>query len=204
MNTATLKPVFVLSALLLSAAPLAAEDKPSEHGACPHHNNVEGGACSHHGAHCKHGKGYGPRSEADMAKMREQMDALGLTDTQKQEMASLFGIYQPRIREIVERGHADREALVMATPGSDDYNSLVGTVSQEASASAGEMVVLMAELQSNAFALLTDEQQAKYLALKADAREKAAAKAEEAKAKREARKASSGRDYSRKVRPVPE
>ena len=66
------------------------------------------------------------------------------------------------------------------------------------------MVVLLAELQANAFALLTDEQQTRYQELKAEAQAKAAEKAAEKKAKREARKASSGTGYSRKARPVPE
>jgi len=198
MNIATLKPVFVLSALFLSTAPLAAEHSSVQnqaHDSCPHHNNVDGGTCSHHGGSCMHGK---PRSEEELAAMRERMDKLGLSDAQRQEMVSLFGIYQPRFREIVERGREGREALLMATPGSGEYNSLIGKVSVEASASAGEVVVLLSELQANAYALLTDEQQEKYQALKAEARAKAA---EKAAAKREARKASSGTGYLRKARP---
>ena len=208
MHTATLKPVYkpviALCALLMSTAPLAGGHQASEDEAnrsCPHHSNVDGHTCSHHGKYGPHGKHGGPRSEEELAAMRERMDKLGLSDAQKQEMGTLFGIYQPRVREILERGLADREALVMAVPGSDKYNSLIGTVSQEAAASAGEMVVLLAELQANAFALLTDEQQDKYQALKGEARAKAE---EKAAAKREARKASSDTGYSRKARPLPE
>ncbi|NND54911.1 MAG: hypothetical protein HKN56_08085 [Gammaproteobacteria bacterium] len=181
MNTATLKPVFALCALLLSASPMAGEHQA--HGACPHHSNVDGQACSHHGKACKHGK------HGDMNEMRERLDKLDLSDTQRQEMGSLFAIYEPRVREVIKRGQQGREALVMATPGSNDYNNLISAVSLEASVSAGEMVVLLAELQANAYALLTDEQQQKYQALKQEARDKAAAKMKEKAAKKDAEKA---------------
>lgn len=175
MNTATLKPVILLCALLPVYALAAEQSPPAEH---PHSK------CPHHTSH------------GELTAMRERMQQLGLSELQKQELGTLVGIYEPRLREIVARGHADREALLLAVPGSADYNSLTGKVSQEAAASAGEMVVLLAELQANAYALLTDEQQAQYLELKEEARAKAA---EKAAAKRAARKASSGTDYSHKA-----
>lgn len=140
------------------------------------------------------------RSGTDLQAMRERMNKLGLSEAQKQEMASLFGIYQPRFKELLERGHADREALALAVPDSGDYDTLVGQVSQEAAATAGEMVVLLAELQENAYALLMPEQQEKYQALKAEARARAKDKRA---AKRAARKESSGTGYSHKARPAP-
>lgn len=130
--------------------------------------------------------------------MRERMNKLGLDDAQKQEMASLFGIYQPRFRELAERGKPNREALLLAAPDSPEYDTLVGKVSQGAAATAGEVVVLLAELQENAYALLTPEQQEKYRQLKVEARDRAE---EKLAAKRAARKESSDTGYSRTTRP---
>ncbi len=144
---------------------------------CPHHNNDEGHSCRHHGKH-RHEGSY---SEADMQRFRERMDKLALSDAQKQDMASLMRIYQPRFKALRERGAADREALFAAAPDATGYAALTDAVSIEAGRTAAEVVVLMAELQANAYALLTPDQQAEYRAMKVKAWEKAQEKARQRK-----------------------
>ncbi len=143
---------------------------------CPHHNNDEGNSCRHHGKH--HGQA-GKYSDDDMQRFRERMDKLALSDAQKQDMASLMGIYQPRFKALRERGAADREALFAAAPDATGYAALTDAVSTEAGRTAAEVLVLLAELQANAYALLTPDQQAEYRAMKVKAWERAQEKAQE-------------------------
>ncbi len=136
-------------------------------GNCAHHKPGRGHGCMHGGKHGMHGKHKGGDPEA-MAEFRARMETLKLSDQQQQDMASLIQLYEPRLREIRERGRADREALIVLAPDADDYDERVAGVATEAAAAAREVVVLLAELQANAYALLTPEQQAEYQALKAD------------------------------------
>ncbi len=122
--------------------------------------------------------------------MRERFAELQLNETQKQEMASLMGIYGPRFKEMRERGAADRRALLLAAPDAPDYRDLTERVSVETARAAAEAVVLLAELQANAYALLDPEQQATYRRLKEQAEERRQACA---------RKESSDTDCSRIV-----
>ena len=52
-------------------------------------------------------------------------------------------------------------------PDDSDYAELSARVSQEAGLAAAEVVTLLAELQGTVYALLTPEQQATYLELRA-------------------------------------
>ncbi len=122
--------------------------------------------------------------------MRERFAGLRLNETQKQELASLMGIYGPRLKELRERGAADRRALLLATPDAPDYRALTERVSSETARTAAETVVLLAELQANAYALLDPDQQATYQRLKEQAAERRQACV---------RKESSDTDCSRKV-----
>jgi len=107
-------------------------------------------------------------------------------------------VYGPRLKEIAERGQAGREALSQMAPDAAGYDASVAAVSEEAGSAATEVVTLLAELQANAYALLTEEQQAEFVAMKVKARQKM----EEMRAKRaEARKESSGKGCSHKARP---
>ena len=194
--------IVALTALTLSVSAgsaLAADDA-----ARPHHNNDKPHACRHedqeqciqssdrgYKRHAKHHRHGGKRSAVDMEQFRERMEKFALSDTQKQDMAALMGIYQPRFKSLRERGQAAREALFNAAPDAEAYAQLVDKVSSEAAKTASEVVVLLAELQANAYALLTDEQQSEYRALKTKAkaradefRDKAKQRSEEKKAQR--------------------
>jgi Spy/CpxP family protein refolding chaperone len=111
----------------------------------------------------------GPDGMGMMPRMGEK---LGLTDPQMQELASLMEIYRPRFSELRERGEANRKQLLAMAPDDPGYSALTDAVSEEAGRTAAELVVLMAELQANAYGLLTDEQQAKYLELRVSMRER--------------------------------
>jgi len=101
----------------------------------------------------------------------ERLDtALGLSDTQKQELGALLEMYRPRIKELAERGVNSSQALFTVAPDDPAYNTRAAELSQLAGSSATEMVTLLAELQSNAYALLTREQQAKFMELRAEQR----------------------------------
>jgi len=213
-------PAFLLSALLTSGTVLA-----ESHAASAHNNNEASQACSEkqscsaedgtcacsehwYGRHMsgkhmsgKHMSGKyqrGPRSGADMQAMRERMNQLDLSEQQKQDMAALMQVYGPRFKEIAERGKAARQALLQMAPDADDYDAQVAAVSKEAGNSAAEVVTLLGELQTNAYALLTPEQQAEFQALKVKLRDKR----DEWQAKRaEARKGSNGKGCSHTTRP---
>ena len=178
--------LFALSAVSMTGPALAADDA-----ARPHHNNDEGHSCTHHDKHHGHG---GERSEADMQQFRERMEKLALSPSQKQDMASLMTIYQPRFKELHERGRDDREALLNAAPDADGYSALAYKVSVDAGQTASEVVVLLAELQANAYALLTEEQQAEYRALKVKAMERREQLREKVRSAR-TRKESSDKGY---------
>jgi hypothetical protein len=116
------------------------------------------------GAHTSSpGGGYG---SGDMGKMTGMVEKLGLSEAQKQDMAALAEMYQPRFKELAARGKADREALLAMAPDDPGYGQLTAEVSQEAGLAAAEAVILMGELQGNVYALLNSEQQAKYLELR--------------------------------------
>lgn len=151
---------------LVHAGATAAElpEQPGDkgaHHACPHHNNVDGTGRGHHG-HRGHG----------MGQLRGQLERLDLSEQQKQEMGTLLELYRPRIQQLVERGQADRESLMAMAPDDPAYDIRVAEVSQDVSSAAAEMVVLLAELQENAYALLTPEQQATFRELQAQMQEK--------------------------------
>jgi Spy/CpxP family protein refolding chaperone len=97
------------------------------------------------------------------AKLAEKLD---LSEQQKQDFLTLMELYAPRFKEIAARGKAEREALITTAPDAATYAELAARVSQEAGLAAAEVVTLMAELQSNVYALLNSKQQAKYLALR--------------------------------------
>jgi Spy/CpxP family protein refolding chaperone len=97
------------------------------------------------------------------ARMAEKLD---LSEQQKQDFLTLMQLYGPRFKEIGARGNAEREALATTAPDDAAYAELSARVSQEAGLAAAEVVTLLAELQSNVYALLNSEQQTKYLALR--------------------------------------
>lgn len=148
--------------LLLTSGALYAQTATTETSAdttCPYALNADG-ACPHQGA-------VGP-----MAMLEGMVDELGLTAPQKQEMATLMQMYQPRISEVLKRGEDSRRALLELAPDDPAYNVLANEVGLQAGASASEMVALMTELQANAYALLTSEQQAKFMAMRAEQRQR--------------------------------
>ncbi len=203
-------PALVLSALLASGAVLA-----ESHAASPHNTNEASQACGEkqscmaadgkcacsnhrHGKHMSGKHQRGPRSGQDMQAMRERMNQLDLSEQQKQDMAALMQLYGPRFKEIAERGKTARAALMQMAPDADGYDAQVAAVSKEAGNSAAEVVTLLGELQTNAYALLTPEQQAEFQALKVKLRDKR----DEWQAKRaEARKGSNGKGCSHTTRP---
>lgn len=106
----------------------------------------------------------GPEGMDMLAKMGEKLD---LSDPQAQELGSLMEIYRPRFEELAKRGKANRKDLLAMAPDDPRYSALTDEVSAEAGRTAAEVVVLMAELQVNAYSLLNYEQQAKYRELRA-------------------------------------
>jgi Spy/CpxP family protein refolding chaperone len=108
----------------------------------------------------------------EMGMMPRMGEKLGLSEAQKQDMAALMEMYGPRFKELAARGKADREALMAMAPDDAGYGELTAAVSQEAGLAAAEAVTLMSELQGTVYALLTPEQQVKYLELRAAQKEK--------------------------------
>jgi Spy/CpxP family protein refolding chaperone len=138
--------LFVMSPVYAGQHAQAEANTKSEH--CEQH-------AEHHGnAHGKHQNRQGDNAGMFGAELK-------LSGTQKQEFASLMQIYGPRLQEIRKRGQDERKRLLSMAPDDPDYSKLTDLVAKDASKSATEVVVLLAELQSNAYALLTPEQQQK-------------------------------------------
>jgi hypothetical protein len=112
------------------------------------------------------GMGAGMHGAEGMGMPTKLAEKLDLSEQQKQDFLTLMELYAPRFKEIAARGKAEREALITTAPDAATYAELAARVSQEAGLAAAEVVTLMAELQSNVYALLNSKQQAKYLALR--------------------------------------
>jgi Spy/CpxP family protein refolding chaperone len=209
---AKLSPVrwVLMAALMLSAGALFAEAEtttnetcPATAGACPHDQCAmgQGQTCQHKGKTCmgsgKHGKGmHGMAGEAGpMAMFTRMGEELALTEPQKQELAALMEMYRPRIKELAQRGQENLRPLVDMAPDDPAYNKLAAELSEQAGASAAEMVTLLTELQANAYALLTTEQQATFMAKRAEMRERMEKRKAEMEARREAGEPGYGRGF---------
>jgi len=182
----------ILAALLLLATgTLRAQEAPTEPQTCPH--AAADGACPHHGPHGKGMHGHHGGHDGPMGMLGGMGDELALTETQKQDLAALMQIYGPRMKELASSGADSRRAIMGMAPDDPSYNIEAEKLSQQAGAAAAEMVTLLTELQTNAYALLTPEQQAKYLALRAEQMQRM----EQRKAEMQARRAAGEPGYWR-------
>jgi len=169
----------LFSALLLTGIAMAqdASAPASADSACPMQTE---GHCA-----CKH-KGHHADGAEHMDMFNRMGDELGLSDTQKQELATLIEMYRPRMQELAERGAESADEVLQLAPDDPTYSLRATELSSQAGTSAAEMVTLMTELQSNAYALLTSDQQTKFMTLRAEQR----ARMEQRKAEMKARRAS--------------
>jgi Spy/CpxP family protein refolding chaperone len=106
--------------------------------------------CIYHGKH-----------EQNVAKP-DFLAEFDLADAQKQDIAALMQLYQPRLQEISNRGEARRRELLATAPDDPSYSVLSDDVAAEAASSAREVVVLLTELQTNVYNLLNSDQRARY------------------------------------------
>lgn len=130
-----------------------------------HKSGADGDSGARHGRHFS-----GP--PGGMGMMPRFGKEIDLSDEQKEELATLMGIYGPRLKELRDRGAAQRKELMALAPDDPAYDDLTEEVSEDAGKAAAELVVLLAEMQTNAYGILTDEQQAKYLELRATRKER--------------------------------
>jgi Spy/CpxP family protein refolding chaperone len=156
-------PALLLVSLLGNIA--VAEESTVPSPACP--VMQDGEICS-----CKHYSHHGAQGTAGMELFERMATELALSDTQKQELGTLLEMYRPRISELVERSIASSKALFEIAPDDPAYNSRAAELSQLAGTTSAEIVTLMSELQANAYALLMPEQQAKFLQLRAERRQR--------------------------------
>jgi len=136
------------------------------------------------------------RHQAAAAEFREQLEAdlneLGLSATQKQDLGALIQLYGEQLSAIVRRGEAARVELLQLSPLDPDYDTVTNQVSQDAAANAADVVNTLSELQRTAFLLLSNAQQDRFLELRALRQQEAKAKMAELRARREAERARSG------------
>jgi Spy/CpxP family protein refolding chaperone len=165
MITPRVRFILPLFALLLASVAFSAshEQSPSE---SPSGHGYKG--YGHHGM----SKGMGMGMDGGMGMLPRIGEKLGLSEAQKTDLAALLEMYRPRFKEIAARGKEDRAALLAMAPDDSDYAELSARVSQEAGQAAAEVVTLLAELQGTVYALLTPEQQATYLELRASREER--------------------------------
>ncbi len=152
--------ILLLTALLLTGVAYSASHEHSPSASPSEHGYTGQG---HHGM----SKGMGMGMDGGMGMLSRMGEKLGLSETQKTDLAALLELYRPRFKQIAARGKQDRAALLTMAPDDSDYAELSARVSQEAGLAAAEVVTLLAELQGTVYALLTPEQQAEYLELRA-------------------------------------
>jgi hypothetical protein len=181
------KPVeWILTAtIMLMVGPLFAAADATGSETCP---AAAAGTCPHamgmgHSGMGMHGTSGG---SAPMAMFERMGEELALTEAQKLELAALMEMYRPRIKELAQRGQESIQALMTMAPDDSAYNMEAANLSQQAGASAAEMVTLLTELQTNAYALLKSEQQATFMAKRAQQRERMQARKAEMEARRAA------------------
>jgi len=179
--------------LILMAGPLFAEAEATGNetgpagatGTCPHAKGM-----GHDMGHGKGHPGMGMHGMAGgtgaMAMFKRMGEDLALTEPQKQELAALMEMYRPRIKELAQRGQESRQAIMAMAPDDPAYNMEAAKLSEQAGASAAELVTLITELQANAYALLTTEQQATFMAKRVEMRERMEKRKAEMEARREA------------------
>ena len=80
-------------------------------------------------------------------------------------------MYRPRFQALRQQNQGSFSELMTLAPNDPAYNELAAELSQQASATAGELITLLTELQSNAYALLNADQQEAFLKLRAERRE---------------------------------
>lgn len=192
---AMLRPVrWALTAtLILMAGPLFAEAEPTGNetcpagatGTCPHAMGMghDKGHDKGHPGMGMHGRSGGP---GPMAMFKRMGEDLALTEPQKQELAALMAMYRPRIKELAQRGQEGRQVLMVMAPDDPAYNTEAAKLSEQAGVSAAELVTLLTELQANAYALLSTEQQATFMKKRAEMRERMEKRKAEMEARREA------------------
>jgi Spy/CpxP family protein refolding chaperone len=165
MTTPHVRFILPLFALLLASVAFSASHELSPSESQSGHGYKGYG---HHGM----SKGMGMGMDGGMGMLPRIGEKLGLSEAQKTDLAALLEMYRPRFKEIAARGKEDRAALLAMAPDDSDYAELSARVSQEAGQAAAEVVTLLAELQGTVYALLTPEQQAEYLELRASQKER--------------------------------
>jgi len=163
MITSRARFILPLAALLLTGVAYSASHELSP-SASPSGHGYKG--YGHHGM----SKGMG--MDGGMGMLPRMGEKLGLSEAQKTDLAALLEMYRPRFKQIATRGKEDRAALLAMAPDDSEYAELSARVSQEAGLAAAEVVTLLAELQGTVYALLTSEQQATYLELRASQKER--------------------------------
>lgn len=177
----SLRPALAASLLLMAGGLPAAEHETApaaeqpmhkeqgEHKQCSHHASQGEGR---HGKHCGHhksghhgyhmgmmgddGAAYEPSEYAD--KLAKE---LGLDGQQQQDLQAIAMDYGERFRDLAKQMRSSSEKLRDTEPGDADYWPLAEKLSKEASAAAGESVILLSEMREKIYQVLTPEQREK-------------------------------------------
>lgn len=112
-------------------------------------------AHDHHGLKGHHGFGH------PGAHMKRLLKHLDLSVEQRDQVHSFMEQSKPQMREIGEQMRANQDRLSAVSPDDADYSNVVAEVSQGNGALVERMTLLTASVQSQVWAVLTDEQKAK-------------------------------------------
>ncbi len=97
---------------------------------------------------------------------------LDLTVEQRDQVESIFMQNKPQMREIAETMRTNRDRLSLVSPDDADYSNVVAEVSQSNGALAEQTTLLAARVQSEVWAVLTDEQKTKAAELRQEMRDR--------------------------------
>ncbi len=121
-----------------------------------------------------HGSGFDGHHGPGHAGMHIQrlLKRLDLTVEQRDQVESIFAQNKPQMREIAETMRGNRDRLATVSPDDAEYSNVVAEVSQSNGALAEQVTLLAASVQSQVWAVLTDEQKAKAEELRQEMRER--------------------------------
>lgn len=145
-----------LACLLLVAAVPVTQAQPGDlSGTHPFYGSLPDG-CKPEG-HAGYTSGEKPSREAMMQKLT---DEFGLTGQQQQDLQVLVADYAERLQQIATQMRTTGERLANTEPDDPYYWPLAQDFSAQASAAAGESVILLSELRQKVYQVLTAEQRA--------------------------------------------
>ena len=113
--------------------------------------------------------GPGHRAFGPLAGLRHGMEALGLSDAQRQQIKAAVQQHRDEFKALADRGRATRKELRQAATSDPVDEAVIREKSAAVAAVHADLAVLGSRVRAEVFSLLTPEQQAKAKELRSQA-----------------------------------